>query len=341
MKCGKILYGAACFMLGAALFGGGAAYAAGVMAERSTNTVYVDGQQVELEAYLINGANYVKLRDVGQTVGFNVYWNGTVQIQSDAPYTGEAPATIPATTPAPQEQAAPTMSAAPDVSASANPAIFTGSYTREAYNAIRQTVSTRADSAPVAMSDGTWDAMQEVIAAIGEWPAYHLKMAGGKAHFTAQYSDSYQAAADYCKPFIDSLAGKSDADKVKQIAFYVCDHLTYDANTLASPRTVLTTDAVSKGNCMSYAHNFMFLCNMADFPCVFVHSDTHQWNEVFIGGRWWSVDISATDAGDEPTIRPYQTILWEQAEMQGNTYRQANPVLTMFAEEILVPGSTK
>ena len=92
MKHGRILYGAACFMLGAAMFGGGAAYAAGAIAERSTNTVYVDGQQVELEAYLIGGANYVKLRDVGQTVGFNVYWNGAVQIESGAPYTGEAPA---------------------------------------------------------------------------------------------------------------------------------------------------------------------------------------------------------------------------------------------------------
>ena len=333
MKCGKILSGAACFMLGAALFGGGAAYAAGVMAERSTNTVYVDGQQVELEAYLINGANYVKLRDVGQTVGFNVYWNGTVQIQSDAPYTGEAPATAPAQ----QEQTAP----APDESASANPAIFAGSYTREAYNALRQTVSTRTDSSLVAMSDGTWDAMQEVIAAIGNWPAYHLKAKDGKAYFTARRPDSYQAAARYCQSFIDGLAGKSDADKVREIAFFICDRLTYDATAFSTPRTVLVSDAVSAGNCMAYAHNFLFLCNMAEIPCVLVHSDTHQWNEVYVSGRWWSVDVSATDAGNEPAIRPYQTILWEQSDVQGADYRQASPTLAAFAKEILVPGSTK
>ena len=94
MKKGTILYGAACFMLGAAICGGGAAYAAGVMAERSTNAFYVDGEQVELPAYAINGNNYVKLRDVGEVVGFNVYWdeeNRTVQIESDKPYTGVAP----------------------------------------------------------------------------------------------------------------------------------------------------------------------------------------------------------------------------------------------------------
>ena len=79
-------------LAGALLFGGSAAYAAGVMAEKSTNAVYVDGQRVELEAYQINGSNYVKLRDVGKAVNINVYWDGAVQIDTDAPYTGEAPA---------------------------------------------------------------------------------------------------------------------------------------------------------------------------------------------------------------------------------------------------------
>ena len=75
-------------VLGATLFGGVAAYAAaGVMAERSEQAVYVDGRRVELEAYLIDGANYVKLRDVGQaTNAINVYWDGSaVQIQSGVP----------------------------------------------------------------------------------------------------------------------------------------------------------------------------------------------------------------------------------------------------------------
>ena len=92
MKKQTLMVGAVSFALGAALFGGGAAYAAGVMAERSANPVYIDGQRVELEAYSINGANYVKLRDVGQAVGFNVFWDGAaVQVESGKPYTGKAP----------------------------------------------------------------------------------------------------------------------------------------------------------------------------------------------------------------------------------------------------------
>ena len=77
------------------LFGGTAAYAAGIMAEQSTNRFLVDGKEVQLDAYAINGSNYLKLRDIGEAVGFNVYWDSEkhcVQIESDAPYTGIAPA---------------------------------------------------------------------------------------------------------------------------------------------------------------------------------------------------------------------------------------------------------
>ena len=91
----KSLYLIAGILIGAALTGGSAAVAAGIMAERSTHRVLVDGQKVQMEAYVINGNNYVKLRDMGKAVGFEVYWdsvNGCVQVESNKPYTGEAPA---------------------------------------------------------------------------------------------------------------------------------------------------------------------------------------------------------------------------------------------------------
>lgn len=85
-------------MLGAALVGGAHA-AAGVLAEPSWSPIYVDGEQVQMTAYNIAGNNYVKLRDIGQAVGFNVYYQNGVQVDSTAPYTGEAPAkTAPAQT---------------------------------------------------------------------------------------------------------------------------------------------------------------------------------------------------------------------------------------------------
>ena len=63
----------------------------------STNRILVDGQEVRLTAYNINGNNYVKLRDIGEQVGFNVYWDSDakcVQVESSRPYTGAAPAKL-------------------------------------------------------------------------------------------------------------------------------------------------------------------------------------------------------------------------------------------------------
>lgn len=74
-----------------------AAFAAsGVIAEHSTQPIYVDGQRVQMEAYTIAGSNYVKLRDIGRNVGFNVSWDDdtrSVLIESDKPYAEDTPVT--------------------------------------------------------------------------------------------------------------------------------------------------------------------------------------------------------------------------------------------------------
>lgn len=79
-------------VLGMALLSGGYAAASTALTATPSNQIfYVDGQRVSMTAYLIGGSNYVRLRDIGEAVGFNVYWDGTVQIQGDQPYTGVAP----------------------------------------------------------------------------------------------------------------------------------------------------------------------------------------------------------------------------------------------------------
>ena len=87
----NILMASACIVLGMALAGPAAHAAEEVLtAIRSTHQFYLDGERIELEAYLINGNNYVKLADVGEALDFNVYWDGAVQIESAEPYTGRA-----------------------------------------------------------------------------------------------------------------------------------------------------------------------------------------------------------------------------------------------------------
>ena len=61
-------------------------------AYRNAQAIYLDGTQIQMEAYTINGSNYVKLRDVGKALDFNVYWQDGIQINSGQSYTGEVPA---------------------------------------------------------------------------------------------------------------------------------------------------------------------------------------------------------------------------------------------------------
>lgn len=102
-----------------------------LQAQRTPHPIYVDGQRVEMETYAIGGSNYVKLRDIGQAVGFEVYWDGSAaQIVSDQPYTGQPPA-----------RAIP--SAVPNHSTQANPAVFAGYLSAEVYDVIREATLTK------------------------------------------------------------------------------------------------------------------------------------------------------------------------------------------------------
>ena len=76
-------------------------------ASPTTQTFYVDGRQVQFEAYVIHGNNFVKLRDIGKAVNFGVEYDAatnTVHIAPGSPYTEEV--TTPAqTTPSPSAMA--------------------------------------------------------------------------------------------------------------------------------------------------------------------------------------------------------------------------------------------
>ncbi len=54
---------------------------------RSRQKFYMDGSQVQLEAYNINGSNYVKLDDLSKLVGFELSYDG----KTNSVYIGEQP----------------------------------------------------------------------------------------------------------------------------------------------------------------------------------------------------------------------------------------------------------
>ena len=93
MKKGKeIALVTAGILAGIAVSGPVTQAAAGLMANISSQKFYVNEQRVPLEAYEINGSNYVKLRDIGQVVDFGVTYDAktnTVTIHPDEAYESE------------------------------------------------------------------------------------------------------------------------------------------------------------------------------------------------------------------------------------------------------------
>lgn len=85
---GKYVQFAVGIIIGAALVPTTYAAVQQLTATPSTQRFYVDGTPVQLETYAINGNNYVKLRDIGEAVGFNVSYDGS----TNSVYIGERPA---------------------------------------------------------------------------------------------------------------------------------------------------------------------------------------------------------------------------------------------------------
>lgn len=342
-------------------------------AERTVHPIYVDGRQVQLEAYNIGGSNYVKLRDVGQVVGFEVYWDGSAaQVFSDKPYTGEPSAQKLATT------------AATDYSQAANSAIFRGSFSPEAYNTIRAAIMTGQttsfgssvkgfiglkydDKAELQKAEQEIQQLDEIIGKLGLYPGYRIESAGGEYLCRVDHSDRYLPVEEHTRGFISSLSGLSDREKVKRIVWYVDDRIAYDITCYAWPDKVLAQDGVVHGACMSYAYSVQYLCRQAGILCILVSGGNHQWNMVYAEGRWWDVDATANDCDgvdlqtygsgvaweehldfdgtDSFRERFYVTadqVLWDRtADPYLSSHTDEQPEYTRIAQELLAPGSTR
>jgi hypothetical protein len=332
-----------------------------LQAQRTPHPIYVDGKQVQMETYAINGSNYVKLRDIGQAVGFEVYWDGSAaQIISGKPYTGQLPAQA---------------EVSANHSTQADPDAFTGYLTAEVYNTIREAVLTKQttsfgsavkgftglkygeDEILFQKADDELDQIRAVLAALGSYPSYELITSNDGSKYLCQvkYPENLAPAAEHTKDFIASLDGLSEREKIKRIDWYVCDRIAYDKTCYVWPNKALAQDGVLRGACMSYAHSFLFLCQQAGIPCILKHGGNHQWNMVYIEGRWWDVDVTADDcdevtyyeAGAEMGQHPFDGTDEFREKYYADidrilrteeSFPDEDPEITWFAQEALVPG---
>ena len=334
-------------LCGNLLFGGVSVFAnAEIVAKITSQIFFWNNRQVELEAYNINGANYIKLRDAAELFGVNVeFYEDTNTV-----YLGE---------PRKESTSKTTIDgsayAKEDYSSKANPEIFDEIYTRDAYNAIRQSIVDIAEITKNTDENGynadyeyahfvdetsnTIEAMKSVtvtmfgyynfsfgyeptIKNLYEYPGYRICKVQIHKHF--------EPANNATDNFVAEIKNLPDIEKAKCIADYICDRVVYKDEDIAGINGVFTETPPVNGLCGTYANAFVYLCQRADIPCIIVKDDVHAWNEVYFDGEWYIADISYYDLS-----RNYETLFQE-------TYvrTDVNPQKTNFAKELLVPGST-
>ena len=158
------------------------------------------------------------------------------------------------------------------------------------------------------------------------------------------------AAAEQAKSFTAELIGLSEKKQVEKIVWYICDHLTYNAEAYRGPTSeVFTVGTVSEGLCETYADWMKLLCEQVGIPCVKLRSNDHAWNSVYVDGAWWDVDACWSDENKRVERDPSQVVLHRQQTALFHTpgswsdehHQPCNPDSVRFAKELLTPGSTK
>ena len=233
-----------------------------------------------------------------------------------------------------------------DFSQEASPEVFTGVYSRELYNAIRQTmVDGTSDTAPAYTMVGKEDysAVKKLVGRMEGVLRYEHHVPQNFTDYwryldyfavSAEMPENYQAPLDFIQSALDHAGTlATDRERVEAFNDYIRTLLAYQKGKTAGVTQTFAPHAGElKAACGSYARALKFLCGAADIPCFTVSSKTHTWNLVYVDGQWLHVDVSANDLSGRNGI-----LLTESYQ----TGKDQAPEATAFLKELFVPGSTK
>ena len=232
-----------------------------------------------------------------------------------------------------------------DFSQEASPEVFTGVYSRELYNAIRQTmVDGTSGTAPAytQVSKEDYSSVKKLIGRMEGVLHYEHHVPQNFTDYwryldyfavSAEMPENYQAPLDFVQPVIEGTAEMTDRERVEAFNDYIRTLLAYQKGKTAGVTQTFAPHAGElKAACGSYARALKFLCAAADIPCFTVSSKTHTWNLVYVDGQWLHVDVSANDLSGRNGV-----LLVESYQ----TGKDQAPEATAFLKELFVPGSTK
>ena len=233
-----------------------------------------------------------------------------------------------------------------DFSQEASPEVFTGVYSRELYNAIRQTmVDGTSGTAPAytQVSKEDYSAVKKLIGRMEGVLRYEHHVPRNFTDYwryldyfavSAEMPENYQAPLDFIQSALDHAGTlATDRERVEAFNDYIRTLLAYQkGKTAGITQTFAPHAGELKAACGSYARALKFLCGAADIPCFTVSSKTHTWNLVYVDGQWLHVDVSANDLSGRNGV-----LLVESYQ----TGKDQAPEATAFLKELFVPGSTK
>ena len=224
--------------------------------------------------------------------------------------------------------------------------MFTGVYSRELYNAIRQTmVDGTSGTAPAytQVSKEDYSAVKKLIGRMEGVLRYEHHVPRNFTDYwryldyfavSAEMPENYQAPLDFIQSALDHAGTlATDRERVEAFNDYIRTLLAYQkGKTAGITQTFAPHAGELKAACGSYARAMKFLCRAADIPCFTVSSKTHTWNLVYVEGRWLHVDVSANDLSGRNSILLIETY---------QTGKDQAPEATAFLKELFVPSSTK
>ena len=231
-----------------------------------------------------------------------------------------------------------------DYSQEANPSVFTGVYSRELYNTIRQTMAegTSENPAYTMVSKEDYSAVKKLIGRMEGVLRYEHHVPQNFTNYwqyleyfavSAEMPENYQAPLDFIQPAIQATAEMTDRETVEYFNDYIRTLLAYEkGKTAGITQTFAPHAGELKAACGSYARAMKFLCAAADIPCFTISSKTHTWNLVYVDSQWLHVDVSAND------LSGINGILLKETYQTG---KDQAPEATAFLKELYVPGSTK
>ena len=233
----------------------------------------------------------------------------------------------------------------------ANPAVFSGAYTRELYNTFRQTIvdlgtdnSSGTQCAYTMIDPKHYSIAKNLMGRLDGFLRYEHYVPTNLTNYyeyldyfavSASMPENYQDAFAFIHPIIAEV-GQMDSDREKVIYLndYLCTLLTYDAEAAAGiTQTFSEHDRQLPAACGSYARAYSFLCSAADIPCMLISSEDHVWNLVYVDSKWLHVDVTNND-GSANT----HNLLLSDTSLG---YIDTAPEMTEFLKELIVPGSTR